>query len=165
MLVTEGAHLQKSRLSSPLFSLLSPRKIPRMRELLGRFQARSSRNEGRAMQNRLALVTRHATHRIAQRGIRMNAFEIVRIHGIDVPVSGGCVRREIRQVRLRISWRKVTRGASSRRPCVSRRSFQQQTKASSLVTGGRPSGPRIEPLATDGRRMNSSRRRRGDSDS
>jgi len=41
-------------------------------------------------------ITRHAARRLAQRGVCREAFALLTLHGIDVPVGGGRVRREVR---------------------------------------------------------------------
>ncbi len=41
-------------------------------------------------------MTRHATLRLAQRGICKHALELLTLHGIDVPAGRGYVRRELR---------------------------------------------------------------------
>lgn len=42
------------------------------------------------------LMTRHATLRLAQRGICKDALELLTMHGIDIPAGRGQVRRELR---------------------------------------------------------------------
>lgn len=41
-------------------------------------------------------MTRHATLRLAQRGICKHALELLTMHGIDIPAGRGQVRRELR---------------------------------------------------------------------
>ena len=45
-------------------------------------------------------TTRHAAERIAQRGVRLDALEIVLAYGDDIPAAGDCRRREFRHCRM-----------------------------------------------------------------